>query len=602
MSRKVLDVAVVLLATSVLLILTLGGIDYDWGGLHIRLHSISRPLALLALALGARLALAAGIFQGSWGPTPTSSHPAPSRLALAAGALRLVATRGLLALLLAIGAVYAHYHVRVCGGLDSYGYVSTASLIASGHLTEPQPLVEYLPFESASSAVAPLGYVAGPDGHTQVPRFPLGLPMVMALFKIFGPMGPFFVPLLMAYATMALGFLLGREPGVAASGLFAAAIVASDPLLVDYAIQPMSDVPAACWLVAAVWLRIGGSERTRPTRGPQRGSRVGVRYVGRVFLDPAILAGACAGMAFLTRPALLIAAIALGLVTLDRSFRETARFGATLAAFIVVQMAVNLMLYGSVGTSGYGPASYMFEISRSRIIANASNFAKWLTYSHTAVIWLLWPAALAILRRRRWAWQISAVAAAAALPYLFYLVFDDWESSRFLLPAIVLVLILAARALSALLAQPSSASALRWRPASAGPLVLFMIALGCTSASHRFLQYEGVYRLGDLEAKYALAGEWIKTHTPDRAVVLAGLHSGSIRLYGLRPTIRWDQIPADKLSPTLRNLEAAGYQPYLALDVASEPPLFAERFRSDPRIQTEQIARIRVVNIYRFVP
>ena len=259
-------------------------------------------------------------------------------------------------------------------------------------------------------------------------------------------------------------------------------------------------------------------------------------------------------------------------------------------------MAVNLVLYGSVGTSGYGPASYMFEISRPRITANVSNFVKWLTYSHTAVIWLLWPAALAVLRRRKWAWQISAVAAAAALPYLFYLVFDDWESSRFVLPAIVLVLILAARALSSLW--------VRLKPAAAAyaPVALLLIALGCASASHRFLQYEGVYRLGDFEAKYALAGEWIQTHLPERAVVLAALHSGSIRFYGNRQTIRWDQIPADKLSPTLRNLEAAGYQPYLALDGASEPPLFAERFRADPAVQTEQIGRVRVVNIYRFVP
>jgi len=78
------------------------------------------------------------------------------------------------------------------------------------------------------------------------------------------------------------------------------------------------------------------------------------------------------------------------------------------------------------------------------------------------------------------------------------------------------------------------------------------------------------------------------------------VHSGSIRLYGSRQTIRWDEVPSDKLSATLHSLEAAGYQPYLALDLPSEPPLFADRFRGDPAVQIEQIGRIRVVNFYRF--
>ena len=40
--------------------------------------------------------------------------------------------------------------------------------------------------------------------------------------------------------------------------------------------------------------------------------------------------------------------------------------------------------------------------------------------------------------------------------------------------------------------------------------------------------------------------------------------------------------------------------PYLALDEPSEPPLFAERFGGLPR-SAEPVARVRVVNIYRFV-
>ena len=148
--RRAVDATIVVLAAALLLILALGGVDYSWGAAHIRLHDWHRPLALLLAAAGARGALGVRGAGGAGGARG-------ARDALS----RYVATHGLLALLLAAAAMYATYQVRVCGGLDSYGYVSTASLMASGHLTERQPLVPLLPFEHASAAAAPLGYVAG---------------------------------------------------------------------------------------------------------------------------------------------------------------------------------------------------------------------------------------------------------------------------------------------------------------------------------------------------------------------------------------------------------------------------------------------------------
>ena len=97
-----------------------------------------------------------------------------------------------------------------------------------------------------------------------------------------------------------------------------------------------------------------------------------------------------------------------------------------------------------------------------------------------------------------------------------------------------------------------------------------------------------------------LTGEWFKANTSERAVVLAGLHSGTIRLYGGRATIRWDLIPEQALAATLQALIAAGYEPYLALDLPSEPALFDERFKGQP-LHAEQTARVRVVNIYKFM-
>lgn len=553
---RLLDAVIVLLAAALLLILSIGGIDHDFGPLQIRLHDWTRPLALLAIAAGARVAIGA--------------RGGVRRLDSAAIC---VASLGLLALLVAVAVVYAQHHIRVAGGLDSYGYVSSASLLASGRLSEPQRLVSLLPFASASTAAAPLGYVPGPDRQSSVPRFPLGFPAVMAPFTILGAAAPFFVPLIMALVTIALAYQLGREPGWPLSGLLAAVLAAVDPLVMSYAIQPMSDVPATCWLLAALWLRLE---------------------------HPAwpIAAGVCAGMALVTRPALLPAALVLVLVTAGPPLRRSAALAGAVLAFVALQAALNASLYGSAATSGYGTASHMFELSFTRLRANTSNFGKWLTYSHSPLFWLLWPAALGVLRHHKPAWQMSAVAAASAAPYLFYLVFDDWESSRFLLPAIVIVVILAARAIARLLAEATGSSGTR---RALGAAAVLAIAFGCATASHRFLSREGMYHRGTLEAKYALVGEWFKTHTSDRAVALAGLHSGSIRLYGLRETIRWDEVPAGALAPTLRNLIEEGYEPYLVLDQPSEPPLFTDRFRSEADVKIEQIARVRVADIYRFV-
>jgi hypothetical protein len=480
----------------------------------------------------------------------------------------------MVALLLAIAAVYTHYHVQVAGGLDSFGYVSTARLLASGRLSEPQPLAELLPFENPMNAAAPLGYVPDGDGERAVPRFPLGLPLVMAIFTMIGPTGPFYVPLVMACAAIGLAYLLGRETSSGmgpnhGAGLLAAVLVAVDPLFAAYAIQPMSDVPATCWLLAAIWLMT--TREGRPS------------YF-------CVAGGACAGMTFLTRPALLPAVVVL--VLAFGRHRSSRPLLVTVAAFIALLLAINWTLYGGITASGYGTAAHMFELSTSRLAANASNFGKWLTYSHTPLFWFCWPAALLVLRHDRWAWQLSAIAAAAAAPYLFYVIFDDWESSRFLLPAIALITILSIRALSHLTRQAHMSYLT--------PLAMLFVALICSIASHSFLDREGIYRLPTLEAKYELVGEWFKRNTSERVVVLAGLHSGSIRLYGDRATIRWDEIPEYSLSATLRSLISAGYEPYLALDLPTEPPLFEKRFLTQS-LNMEQMARVRVVNIYKFM-
>ncbi len=495
-----------------------------------------------------------------------------SRASALAEAVSYVSIRGLLALIVAAVLAYSEFHVRVAGGLDSYGYVSTARLIASGRLSEPQPLASILPFPDPLKAATPIGHVPAIEGFSSVPRFPIGLPVMMALFAALHSTGPFFVPLVMAYVTLALAYLMGRMSSDRLTGLFAAALVAVDPVFAVSAVHPMSDVPAACWLLAAIWAVDTDDRRRSPLWN--------------------MTAGICAGMAMLTRPVLLPAVLVFLLIHLLRTQSRSAWVAAaTTSVFLLLQIWLNATLYGTMTTSGYGSASHMFELSFSRIAANLSNFGKWLIYSRSTLFWLAWPGALVVLRRDRWAWELSAIAAAAAAPYLFYLVFDNWDSSRFLLPTIVLVLIVCARALSQFL---SLRTAQAWRPA-----VLFAIAFIGGFVSQQFLQREGIGRSRVEEGKYALVGEWFRRNTSERAVVLSSLHSGAIRLYGSRPTIRWDEIPGDSLDATIERLVASGYEPYLALDTPSEPPIYKERFEGQSA-SAEPIARVRVVYIYKF--
>jgi len=48
--------------------------------------------------------------------------------------------------------------------------------------------------------------------------------------------------------------------------------------------------------------------------------------------------------------------------------------------------------------------------------------------------------------------------------------------------------------------------------------------------------------------------------------VLTVIESGSVRMYGRRPTLRWDRMEPESLDSTLDGLRAAGYDPYLLLE------------------------------------
>jgi hypothetical protein len=79
------------------------------------------------------------------------------------------------------------------------------------------------------------------------------------------------------------------------------------------------------------------------------------------------------------------------------------------------------------------------------------------------------------------------------------------------------------------------------------------------------------------ERKYPLAGAFVRDRLPSTAFVLAMQHSGSIRYYANRPTLRWDLLAPASLDGTLAILRAQGLEPFLVVD-RSEDDDFRRRF------------------------
>ena len=125
------------------------------------------------------------------------------------------------------------------------------------------------------------------------------------------------------------------------------------------------------------------------------------------------------------------------------------------------------------------------------------------------------------------------------------------------------------------------------------------MVLAFAAASHQFLAHRNVFDLWRGESKYPRVGQWVRERTPQQAVVVSALHSGSIRYYAGRDIVRWDVVPERMLAPSVASLISNGHAVYLALDAPSEAGPFAERFRSDlARVSMIPLDRIGPVFLY----
>jgi hypothetical protein len=455
---------------------------------------------------------------------------------------------------IALGAAIAsmalafRYGIFAAGGADAYGYVSQAQLFARGQLSAPDPLAAVA--TTVGHSAAPLGYQLSRTPGRIVPTYPAGLPMTMAAAIVLGgETAAYLVIPLFAGATVWLTYLLGVRIADARAGLIAAILVTFSPIFVFQSLEPMSDVPVTAWWLLAWYLALA--------------ARTGAAFG----------AGACVSAAVLTRPNLapLAAVLAVVIASQDRGVRRGLAFIAGALPGCLAVAALNAFWYGSPLTSGYGELGDLYLASRA--IPNLRNYWSWLIELETGVI-LLAAAAPFVARDRRTAGAMLLFCVSLLACYLFYFVYDTWPFLRFLLPGIPLLLVLVSAVIVAIFERL--------------PLTLrgTMVFLICILAPITYLVTANRLHVFDIqrsERRYVSVGEYIDAALPEKAVVLTVIQSGSVRLYGRRPTLRWDQLPPERLDQTLDGLRAAGYVPYLLLE-SWEEDLFRTRFATSSRV------------------
>ena len=106
-------------------------------------------------------------------------------------------------------------------------------------------------------------------------------------------------------------------------------------------------------------------------------------------------------------------------------------------------------------------------------------------------------------------------------------------------------------------------------------------------------------RAQNLEARYPLVGQWFQVNTPPNSVALASQHSGSLRWYGERQTLRWDLLEPDELIPTVRELEAHGAVVYAALEGTEQPAFDAKFSKELAQLSVDAMGRVRNVSFLR---
>ena len=536
-------------------VLITGGLTLRIGGQRISSTDPWRPAAAGIVLLGTAVAIE------GW-------RRSRERAALAARAMTPGAVVAAVAVITA--AVGLAYGTWTASGPDSFAYVSQASLWRNGVPALDVPLAAEAPWPAPVRTFMPFGYRPATSGPALVPVTSPGLPlMMMAARATAGYPAMFVITPLAGAACVWLTFLIGRRWHSPRTGLIAALLVASNPVFLFMLMWPMTDVPAAAAVALIVWLLLRGDD-ARTTN--------------------ALGAGFAAAFAILLRPNMLFIAVAAGAwLMLDalvwrrgtRAWTRVLLYACGAVPGLAVTLRLNAVWYGSPFASGYGSAGSLFSIAR--LGTNAGRYGAWLAASSpllaagvAAIVWLFVRSTTPSSNRRSISLVLLIVIANAGL-YLVYEPYDAWWYLRFLLPIFPLLAVASALALDSIAARG------RVHTLAAAVVVALGVVHGAVYASTH-----GVFRIRDQERRFATVASLVAQQTDADAVVLTLHHSGTIRYYAGRETLRWDELDPAWLDRAIAWLASRGRHPYILLE-DTERAAFERRFAGpadQPRLPT----------------
>lgn len=458
------------------------------------------------------------------------------------------------ALVLALTVLYLSitFGSTVAGGADQYSYITQAGLWRTGTLQIHQDLVRDSPWPGAPETWTPVGFRTIPGDPAAIASvYPPGLPLLMALFQIAaGYCGAFLVVPICSALTVWLTYLLGRRLFDARIGLLAAALVAASPVFLYQIMNAMSDVPATvAWTLALLLL----------------------------VSDWPLLSGLAVGAAILIRPNLapLAGVFVLWLAVTNRS--SVWRLVAGIAPAVGAVLLVNWRMYGSPLTSGYGELGHYYAWEFG--LANLLRYPVWIVDTQSPLVLLalclfVAPALLPQPRVPHLRMLTGGFIGVLFLSYLFYTPFDAWWFLRFLLPMWPAIMVLTAAAVDALARRWTG----RWSAVVAWAIVAVVGWRGVRLAIDR-----SAFDLGWGDRRYVNVARFVADHTEPDAIVLSRQHSGSVRHYAGRLTLRFDMLDRAALDRAIAFLESSGRPPYLVLD-GDEVPMFRARFAGRSRL------------------
>jgi hypothetical protein len=435
------------------------------------------------------------------------------------------------------------------GGSDSSCYALMAKALAGGDLQPTSALAIDAPWPNASLTLAPGGFVPSPvRSDAASPICAPGMSVLMApLAVMFGQDAIFWLTPIAAAALVLFAFIIGRQLAGGAAGVTAAILTATSPIVLYQTVQPMNDI-----LTAALW-------------------------VGAIALSRrSAIAGVLIGIAILVRPNLAPLAIVLAMIPFvqfginAQAARSLLQMIAGALPAVIGLLWLNNSLYGSPIASGYGAAADLF--SAQHFNDNLTNYSRSLFQTQHIV------PALALLApwvfdgiRRKGAILLLGFAAVAIAPYLFYTPFPEWWYLRFLMPAIVVLLILASAATTQLLS----------RNVMGGLIPILAVLLGIVGT--RAAGERQAFELQRMEARYRESAQLARDRLPANAVLITVWQSGSMRFHADREIVMWDSLDPAWLDRAIAWLKSRGHQPYVLLERREEPE-FRERFRDQSDI------------------